>query len=358
MADNQDDSQKTEEPTQKRLQDSRKKGQVATSREINHWFIILAGALLVTVLAPGMMGDIRDSLAGFLQYAHQIRIADGELERLIPDVLANVGTALMLPLGLLVVAALLAGLVQHGPMIAPKLIQPKLEKISVTKGFKRLFSLRALTEFTKGVLKLAIVGSVAAFLMVPAFDSLTLFTTIEPGALLGSLQGLALRMMIGVIAVMTVIAGLDFLYQKFEHHKKMRMSRQELKDELKESEGGPIIRSRLRQIRAERARRRMMAAVPEADVVITNPVHYAVALSYQPESMEAPTLVAKGADSLAIRIRTVAEEHEIPVVENPPLARALHDGVELDQEIPSEHYRAVAEVIGYVMRLKKRVIHA
>ena len=154
---------------------------------------------------------------------------------------------------------------------------------------------------------------------------------------------------------MALIAAIDFLYQKQQHIKKLRMSKQELKEEFKQSEGDPMIKARLRQIRMERARRRMMAAVPEADVVITNPTHYAVALKYESNEMEAPMLTAKGVDSVAMRIREVAKEHDVPIVENPPLSRALYEGVDLDQQVPPEHYKAVAEIIGYIMRLKDKM---
>jgi flagellar biosynthetic protein FlhB len=159
-------------------------------------------------------------------------------------------------------------------------------------------------------------------------------------------------MLVGVCAIITVIAGIDFMYQKFEFQKSMRMSKQEIKDEMKQSEGDPMIKARLRQLRTERARKRMMAAVPDADVVITNPTHYAVALKYDIDEMPAPRLVAKGVDSIAQRMRKVAEENDVAIVENPPLARALHAGVQIDQDIPETHYKAVAEVIGYVWRLK------
>ena len=162
------------------------------------------------------------------------------------------------------------------------------------------------------------------------------------------------QILIAVLSVMTLIAALDFLYQKQQHLKQLRMSKQEVKEEFKQTEGDPMIKSRLRQIRMERARKRMMAAVPEADVVITNPTHYAVALKYDGETMEAPKLVAKGADLVARKIRELAKEPDVPIVENPPLARALHDTVELDELIPPEHYKAVAEIIGYVMSLNNK----
>ena len=161
-------------------------------------------------------------------------------------------------------------------------------------------------------------------------------------------------MLAGVIAAMAVIAALDFMYQKQKHAKELRMTRADIKDETKQSEGDPLMRARIRAIRQDRARQRMIAAVPGADVVITNPTHYAVALKYDSEVMAAPTLVAKGVDDVAQRIREVAEEHDLPIVANPPLARALHASVEVDREVPVEHYKAVAEIIGYVMGLKDR----
>ena len=173
----------------------------------------------------------------------------------------------------------------------------------------------------------------------------------------GIILNIAILISAGTIAVMTAIAALDFMFQKYQFTKQMRMSKQEVKDEHKQSEGDPQVKARIRALRQQRARERMMAAVPEADVVITNPTHYAVALKYDMEEMPAPKLIAKGIDTLAFRIREVAEEHDIPIVENPPLARALHASVELDEEIPPEHFVAVAEVIGYVMRMKGKTLH-
>jgi len=172
---------------------------------------------------------------------------------------------------------------------------------------------------------------------------------------LDRIHEIALVIAAATVMVMTVIAALDFMYQRYNQYKNLRMTKQEVKDEHKQSEGDPHVKARIRRLRQERAQQRMMAAVPEADVVITNPTHYAVALEYKMETMPAPRLVAKGVDSLAQRIRETAEEHEVPLVENPPLARALYAAIELDEEIPAEYYQAVAEVIGYVMRLKGRL---
>jgi flagellar biosynthetic protein FlhB len=208
-------------------------------------------------------------------------------------------------------------------------------------------------EFVKGSAKIAIVGAMAYYLLRPEFDGLERFFGFDMVALLAVLKTLTIRLIAGVLAVLAAVAALDVFYQRMSRLRRLRMSREELRDEYKESEGDPLVKGRLRQLRMERARRRMMQEVPKADVVITNPTHFAVALRYDQTAMGAPKLVAKGADLVARRIRELAEEHKVPIVSNPPLARALYAGVEIDQEVPPEHYKAVAEIIGYVMRLRR-----
>ncbi|MGF1611147.1 MAG: flagellar biosynthesis protein FlhB [Kiloniellales bacterium] len=356
MADEtQDDSQKTEEPTQKRLQDARDKGQVAKSQEVSHWFMIMAFAILLAFFLPSSARSIGDALLPFVEMPHAIRLDRGGLSRVLAETLGALGLAMLLPLLFLMVVAFLSGFVQTGLVVSAEKIKPKWEKISLIKGFKRLFSLRALVEFGKGLAKLAIVGLVIGLVLWPEHDVIPAIATLEMKQFLELVRSLGLRVLIAVAAVMTVIAGLDFMFQKAQHMKQLRMSKQELKDEFKQTEGDPMVKARLRQIRTERARQRMMAAVPEADVVVTNPTHYAVALKYEMDSMAAPKVTAKGVDHIALKIREVAEEHKVPLVENPPLARALYASVELDQEVPQEHYKAVAEVISYVMRLKGKM---
>ncbi len=357
MAENQqDDSQKTEEPTHRRLEQAREKGQVARSQEVTHWFMILAFALLVGIFAESMTGGLARSLTRFIEQPHAIRLDQGQVDELLLETLGDIATVMWLPFLVTVLAAFFSGFVQHGLVFSTEPITPKLEKLSPIKGLKRLFSTRSLFDFVKGILKISIVGVVVVLLLWPEFAMIPTVGTIGVLEFLGVLQTLAVRVLVGVLAVMTIIAVLDFLYQKQQHIKQLRMSKQEIKDEFKQTEGDPMIKARLRQIRIERARRRMMAAVPEADVVVTNPTHYAVALKYESSEMEAPVLIAKGADEVALRIREVAKEHEIPIVENPPLSRALFEGVDLDQAIPPEHYKAVAEVIGYVMQFKRKML--
>ena len=353
--DSTDQSQKTEEPTQKKLDDSRKKGQVPSSREVNNWFMILAGTIIVAMIAPSMSTDIKGVLLKFLAAPHAIPVEAGSLVDILGQTATEIGFIMVIPILLLLVAAFSSTMVQNGLVVAVDRIQPKLERASPMAGAKRLFSLKSVVEFLKGVAKITIVGAIATMLMLPSFEGLDQIVRMEIGGAANLLHALVSKLLFGVLAVVTIIAAIDFLYQRFEHMKQMRMSRQEIKDEYKQTEGDPVIKQRLRQVRHERARQRTMAAVPDASVIITNPTHFAVALKYELDDMEAPVLIAKGQDFLALKIREVAEEHDIPIVENPPVARALYANVEVDQEIPQEHFKAVAEIIGYVFRLKGKL---
>ena len=354
--DSQDSSQKTEEPTPRRLEQAREKGQVAKSQEVTHWFMILAAALLIGVFGRSFAGGVTDSLYKFIERPHSIRVdGSGELRELMFETFGQLGLAVLMPVSVVLLAAFIAGIIQNGLIFSTESLMPKLSKLSLLKGLKRLFSSRSVMEFAKGILKICIVASVIVLLLWPEREIIFVVTSMGVAQFMGVIQALAIRVLVGVLAIMTVIAAVDFLYQKQQHMKELRMSKQDIKEEFKQSEGDPMIKARLRQIRTERARRRMMSAVPDADVVVTNPTHYAVALKYNHEAMDAPVLVAKGADQIALRIREVAEEHDIPVVENLPIARALYDNVDLDQAIPAEHYKAVAEIIGYVMRLKGKL---
>jgi flagellar biosynthetic protein FlhB len=299
---------------------------------------------------------VTSSLYKLIAQSHSIRITGVfELRDLLSETFANLGLALLMPTVVIVLAAFTSGFIQNGLIFSTETIKPKLSKLSLSKGLKRLFSSRSVVEFVKGVFKIVIVSAVIVLLLWPEREVIFMVTSMDMIQFMGVLQSLAVRVLIGVLSIMTIIAVADYLYQKQQHTKELRMSKQELKEEYKQSEGDPMIKARLRQIRTERARRRMMSAVPDADVVVTNPTHYAVALKYDHDTMDAPVLLAKGIDSIAFRIREVAEENGIPVVENPPVARALYDNVDMDQPIPSEHYKAVAEIIGYVMGLKNKL---
>jgi flagellar biosynthetic protein FlhB len=233
-------------------------------------------------------------------------------------------------------------------------LKPQFSKISPAAGIKRLFSSQALVNFAKGLVKLIVVGAVMTALLWPQRERLEGLVQTDLLGTLALTRSYALEMLGVVVAILFFVAAADYLFQYRQWYERQKMSVREMKEEFKQTEGDPLVKGKIRQLRVSRMRKRMMAAVPKASVVITNPTHYAVALQYE-RGMDAPVCLAKGIDALALRIREVAGEHSIPVVENPPLARALHATVEVDEEIPPEHYKAVAEVIGYVMKLRKAV---
>jgi flagellar biosynthetic protein FlhB len=347
-----DKSSKTEEPTQKKLDEARKKGQVAKSQEVNHWFMIVAFALLIGLFGPAVAEGVMEAIKPFLMMPHDMASDFGALSDMLTEAIIAIAFALALPLGIAVAAGMFANFVQIGPLMSAEQLKPKMEKISLIKGFQRLFSVKSLVEFAKGIAKLSIVTLAVVIVVYPYRAELTNAAGMGMSELLELLRWMAVKIIVAVLAVMLVIAVLDFSFQKYKHHQDMMMSKQEVKDEHKQSEGDPQVKQKLRQLRQEKSRRRMISQVPDATAVVTNPTHFAVALKYVQGEMAAPRVVAKGVDLVAYRIREVARENDVPVIENPPLARALYDTVDLDQEVPPEHYRAVAQVISYVMRLR------
>lgn len=351
----QDDAQKTEDPTPKKLEEARKKGQVAVSKEVNNWVMLFAATILVASMSPYVLSNLMQVLKAYFERAYSFPSAPGGMGILLGQGLKEVMTVMALPFIVLLLAAFFAPFAQVGPLFAPEAIKPALSKISPIKGVQRLFSMRSLMEFAKGVLKLAIIGVVGVVILYPYFGQFEHFIGLPIPLLMVELKDLIVRLMIGVLVVLVVVAVIDLAYQRHEHTKKMRMTKQEVKDEYKQTEGDPHVKGRLRQLRAEKARQRMMQAVPSADVVITNPTHYSIALKYDPQTMEAPLCVAKGIDEVALRIREVAKQHDIILFENRPLARSLYDVVDIDETIPVEHYQAVAEVISFVFKQKGKL---
>ncbi|MEH6401965.1 MAG: flagellar biosynthesis protein FlhB [Sneathiella sp.] len=353
MADDQDDAQKTEEPTPKKLEDSHKKGQVAKSQEVGHWFMTMGITLVVLFFIGGLGSALTVDLYKFIEQPHAISVEPFHLRQVFADLGWEVVSVVATVLGILMFAGVSGTLIQHKPVLSADRIKPKLSKLSLFAGFKRMFSSKSLVEFLKGILKLLLVGGIAFLLVAPEMEEIPILMTYDVMGVLDLLQRQVLSLLMGVAIVMGVIAGADFMYQRYAHNKELMMTVQEIKDENKQSEGDPMIKARLRNLRMQRSRQRMMQAVPSADVIITNPTHYAIALRYKQDEDTAPIVLAKGIDNIALKIREVAAENDIPIVENPPLARALHAACELEQEIPYEHFRAVAEIIGYVLKLKK-----
>ncbi|OKL45287.1 flagellar biosynthesis protein FlhB [Pseudovibrio exalbescens] len=353
MADETDDSEKTEDPSQKRLTDAHEKGDVPKSQEVSGWFALLGTALVVAFLAKPTAANVAGLLKGFLAHADSIAVDPGGLLFLFGDTGPHLLLLLALPLLVLMVLAVLGNVIQHKPVWTAETIQPKLNKISPLSGAKRLFSKDSLMNFSKGLVKIIVVSVMIYFIVWPEKEQLDMAFFHEPDHILQESRDLSLKLVGAILAFMTVVAGLDFAWQRQKWFNKQKMTQREVKEEYKQAEGDPQVKSKIRQLRQQRAQQRMMSEVPKATVVVTNPTHYAVALYYDDE-MQAPKCVAKGVDALALRIRDLAREHEVPVVENPPLARALHATMEINDMIPEEHYAAVAKVIGYVMGLKSK----
>ncbi|TNE62078.1 MAG: flagellar biosynthesis protein FlhB [Alphaproteobacteria bacterium] len=348
-----DDAQKTEEPTPKKLQDAREKGEVVSSQEVKTWAMLMAAAGLLAGMGGYIGSHISMPFVGFLSNLHNIDADQtGALEPIMGAV-QQVFYVLLIPFGTFLLVAIAANRMQHGGVFSFEKLKPDLKKISPMAGLKRMFSSRMPVEFLKIVAKLIAVGGVIVLIVYPERGRLDTMMLLSMMDILILIKVMVLKLLVGVIIVLTFIAVFDFSFQRYQHHKKLRMTKQEVKDEYKQTDGDPKVKGRLRSIRMERARQRMMANVPKADVVITNPTHYAVALEYKHGQMEVPRLIAKGVDGIAAKIREIAQENNIPIVENPPLARALHAAVELDEEIPPDHYKAVAEVISYVLKLRR-----
>ncbi len=347
----QDESEKTEEPTEKKLQDARKKGDVARSQEVASFVALTAAGGVIIGLSGFVTSVLTEGLTGFFAHAHQMSLGPAGARRAAAVATRVTALALAAPLALLAVAAVLSQGLQTGFLFTAERMKPELSKISPIGGAKRLFGPSALANFAKGVAKLLVVGAASFAVVWPQRDRLIALVGAPPLAILLEARELVVMMLIAALAVFALVAAADFVGQRMSWMKKQRMSRRDVKDEHKNAEGDPTVKARLRQIRMERARKRMMAAVPDATVVIANPTHYAVALKYDPELAPAPICVAKGVDVLALKIREIAEAHDVPVMVEPPLARALYETAELDRPIPESHYIAVARVIGAVLQV-------
>lgn len=348
-----DESAKTEEPTQKKLEEARKKGQIAASRELNHFFMMLAFAFFAMTLGPKVGRDSMDLLTHFITAPDEIEMSAGGVNTLMYDLAIGMIMLLFLTFLLTVVTALAPAIVQRKWVFSGDQIAPKLSKISPIAGVGRIFGMKALVEFLKNLLKITIIAAICVGVYLPYQDQLpSLMRATDNLAMIKFSATIASKILIGVCIFLFLLSIVDYLYQRAIIMKQLRMSKYDLKQEYKQQEGDPHVKGKLKQIRRERAKKRMMANVPKADVIITNPTHFAVALKYDSTTMKAPVVLAKGADEIAARIREKAGEHKVPIIRNPPLARVLYDTTDIDDEIPLEHYQAVAKIIGYVYRLK------
>jgi flagellar biosynthetic protein FlhB len=352
MADENDSSDKTEDPTQKRLDDAHDRGDVAKSQEINTWFVLAGGTLVLSTFSSSIGSGIMTPLRNLIANSWMIHADGAGLLALTQSLGVALMAALGVPFLMLALAAIAGNMVQHRLVWSAESLKPKFSKISPGAGAKRIFGKQAAANFAKGLFKLIALGAVMTAILWPERHRLEAIVRFDPAAVLGATTSMTVHLMGAVVAMLAVVALADYLFQYRQWFERQKMSLQEMKQEFKQSEGDPHIKAKIRQLRQARMKKRMMAAVPKASVIITNPTHYAVALSYE-RGMAAPICVAKGVDTIALKIREVAGQHDIPIVENVPLARALYATVDIDEEIPVEHYHAVAEIIGYVMGLRR-----
>lgn len=356
MAENneEDRSSKTEEPTQHRLDEAFKKGQIAYSREILHWMMLGAAGLTLMLFSWYVGHRFRQGFLIYIRQPEQFSIDPETTSQLLWHIIFDF-FLLTLPLfGIYIAAALAGGFLQTRFAISTEALQLKLDRLSPVKGAKRIFSKKSLVEFIKGLFKISIVGLALYVFFRAKLNEIEGLIFVPDNRIIGVLSEYVMRAIVIVISAMAVIAIMDYLFQKFELLKSLRMTKDEVKREHKNLDGDPQIKHKRRQIAQERIKMNLTEAVGRATAIITNPTHFAVAIEYNPETMNAPIVVAKGVDLIALKIRELATEKEVPVYENPPLARALYASVDLEQEIPPEHYQAVAEVIRFVMQLKKQ----
>ena len=354
MAEDNSSGERTETPSAKRRADFRKKGQVAQSREVQTAAMFTLLLLFWIFFAPIFWEETREMITAIWRTSCEYGITTSSLMQLAYFVGASVAMILA-PLFLsALVVGFLSTFLQIGWLFTAQPLIPDLSKLDPIKGMGRFFSKRSLVEVIKSLLKVGLIGWIAYKTVQGEFDQALILTEMPVDNTILYLAKTSALVMAKVAAIMIALAILDYAFVRWEMEEKMKMTKQEQKEEMKETEGDPHIKSKIRSIQQQMARRRMMAAVPEADVVITNPTHIAVAIQYQAGKMDAPLVLAKGQELVAEKIREIAREHDIPLVENPPVARLLHSKVEVGQSIPEEMFKAVAEILAYVYSLKGR----
>lgn len=355
MADQQSAQDRTEAPTAKRRQDAREKGQVARSTDLNSVAVLFTGIMALSLAGMQMMHKITDVTVGIYRNSWNIQLTPDSAAIYAAQGL-GIFTNLIAPiLILLVLAAVGINVAQVGLLFAKKAMSPKLEKLSIIKGIKRMFSMRSLVELAKGILKIVIVALVGYFFLRSHLDEYWTLSFSAIPETMGYLGAMLKELSMKIGFVLLVLAVADFAYQRYDNEKNLKMSKQEVKDESKQYEGNPEVKGRIRSMQQQAARSRMLAVVPEATVVVTNPTHIAIALKYDPqEKSDAPKVIAKGKRKLAQKIKAIAYQHQIPVIENKPLARSLYETTEAGMEIPIIFYEAVAEILAEVYRMNAK----
>ena len=354
MAEDDEQSSKTEDATPRRLEEARKRGDVAKSSDFSSWASFAGTAGVLAIGGGWMARDLAMRLLPFFEHPDAFVLQNGGAQGVMRLSIQAGLPAVALVLGAGMICGVAGNVVQHGFLWSPDKLKPDPSKLSPMAGFKRLYGVDGLVQFLKSMLKVGIMGIVAWMVMKPHSTEMQGLARLDPAAILPFLGSILKALILAVVTVLGLGAGADWLWQRQRFLFRMRMTREELKEDVRQSEGDPLVKAKIRQMRNERARRRMMQNVPKATLVVVNPTHYAVALRYVAGETAAPQCLAKGVDRVALRIRELAEEHGVPVVEDPPLARALYAAVEIDEAIPVQHYEAVAKVIGFVMNAARR----
>ncbi len=344
--------EKTEPATPKRKREAIEKGQVAKSQDVNSAMILLSGVLLILFLGGSMVANMKDTMGMICNNLfYEDFDADTFVDLLMTVSFKNLKGVLPIMGGFMIVG-LLASYSQVGIIFSRKALIPDFKKLNPVAGVKKLFSKKSLIKTAMSLLKLSVMAGIAYVAIINDLEPLMELVSMRTEAIFSSASGLIFGITIKITIVLLILSLLDLLYQRWQHSKDMMMTKNEVKQESKQTEGDPLIKSRIKSAQREMSRKRMMQAIPEADVVVTNPTHYAVALKYDASTMEAPKVVGKGVDLIAIKIREIAAEHDIPIVEDRVLARVLYSSVELDGEVPPKLYQAVAKVLSYVYQLR------
>ncbi len=357
MADD-DAGEKTEAPTSKRRSEAREEGNVPKSTEVNTVFVLLAAIVMLRVFVPRIRMNVTSVISDYIRLINP-EIAHGNMQILVEQLFMSGLKALMsslLPIALVIMFfGVLSNVMQVGFLFTVKPLMPKLSKINPISGAKKFFALRAYVDTVKNILKLLLVGSVAYFTIKSEFGNCMRMVNESVYGIAVFIMGLAFKVALRIILTLLVLAVIDWAYQKFESEKKLKMTKQQVKEEHKSQEGDPKVKGRIRQLQREMSQRRMMDEVPKATVIVTNPTHLSLAIQYE-DGMESPVVVAKGADNIAMKIREIAKEYDIPLYEDVPLARAMYDQVEPGDEVPIDFYNAVAEVLAFVYRMQGKTM--
>ncbi|MFJ7747061.1 flagellar biosynthesis protein FlhB [Peribacillus sp. NPDC097295] len=347
--------EKTEKATPKKRQDSKKKGQVAKSQDVNTSVNLITVFSVLLMMGPFMYNHLFALMKKYLQDFTVSDFSEESMQVILIEILMEMGLVLGPVFVAAVVAGVLANVMQIGFMFSTESIQFKLEKLDPIKGFKRIFSMRAIVELLKSILKISFVGFVAFYVLWNRMEEIMILSQISVADAMATLADITIKVGYYAAVALLFIALLDYMYQKYDFEKNIRMSKQDIKDEYKNSEGDPLIKSKIKQKQRQMAAQRMMQEVPNADVVITNPTHFAIALKYDESKAEAPFVVAKGVDFVAQKIKYIAKENDVVMVENRPLARSLYDQADVGQAIPEEFFKAVAEILAFVYKTKGKL---